>query len=70
MAKRRKRAETEHADPVGHFGGQSFRGAGAPTKDLKGRGPKREPGYAVEREVILPRVLNLRPMAPCPYGLD
>ena len=66
---RRKRADSEHADPAAVIGGKRFRAAGAPTKDLKGR-PKRENGYTVEPEIIVPRELNLRPMAPCPYGED
>jgi hypothetical protein len=63
---KKKRQETEHAEPVAQVAGKRFRGAGAPVNGLKGR-PKREPGYEVPREIIHPRELNLRPMAPCPY---
>jgi hypothetical protein len=66
---RRKQAETEHAEPAVTVGGKRFRGAGAPTTGLT-RGPKREPGYIVPAEIIVPRQLVLRPMAPCPYGED
>jgi hypothetical protein len=68
MAKRR-RAESEHAEPVAEIAGKLVRGAGAPVKGLKGR-PVRENGYAVEREIIHPRALSLRPMPPDPYFLD
>jgi hypothetical protein len=66
---RKKRQETEHAEPVAQVAGKRFRGSGAPVNGLKGR-PQRENGYRVEPEIIVPRALNLRPMAPCPYGLD
>jgi hypothetical protein len=66
---RRKHRESEHADPVAEIAGKLVRGAGAPVKGLKGR-PTREPGYTVEREVIYPRELSLRPMLADPYRLD
>ena len=69
MTKKRRPPPEAPNDPAALLpGGALFRAAGAPTKALKK--VKRENGYAVEREVIVLRTLNLRPMAPCPYGLD
>lgn len=66
---RRKRQETEHAEPVAHVAGKRIRGAGAPTKDLKGS-TKRPDHYHVPREIIHPRALNLKPLVDDPYHLD
>lgn len=71
MAKRKKR-ETEHAEPVASVGGKAFRGAGAPTPKLRGRKVAVDANghVVVPREIIVSRPLSLRPMPPCPYGLE
>ena len=69
MGKRRPPPEAPN-DPAAVLpGGALFRASGHPTKALKK--VKRENGYEVPREIIeLPRPLLLRPMPPCPYGMD
>jgi hypothetical protein len=66
---KKKRQETEHAEPVAQVAGKRFRGAGAPVKGLKGR-TARQQGYEVPREIIHPRAIELKPLVDDPYHLD
>ncbi len=71
MAKRKRRPEQEHAEPVASVGGKRFRGAGAPAPSLRGRKVAVDAdGHAVVTTTVIDmstRLLTTRPLPPDPY---